>query len=79
MIKDVFKVLGIIVTFLLSVAFFIGIFFGVPALVQWCINSIAQNAHSDFRMSYWLTFACLLVLEMIGGMFRSSSRSSSSI
>ncbi len=78
MIKDVFKLLGVGVLFLLFVALFLGIFFGIPLLVQWCINSIAQNAHSDFRMGYWLTFACWMVLGMIGGMFRSSSRSSSS-
>lgn len=77
MIKDIFKLLGVAVLFLLFVALFLALFFGVPALVQWCINSIAQNAHSDFRMGYWLTFACWLVLGMIGGMFRSSSKSSS--
>lgn len=78
MIKDVFKLLGLAVLAILVIALFLALFFGVPALVQWCINSIAQNAHSDFRMGYWLTFACWLVLGMIGGMFRSSSRSSSS-
>ena len=78
MIKDVFKLLGMAVLFLLFVALFVVIFFGVPALAQWCVNSIAQNAHSDFRMSYWLTFGCWIILSLIGGMFRSSSSSKSS-
>ena len=63
MIKDIFKLLGVAVLLLLFVALFLALFFGVPALVQWCINSIAENAHSDFRMGYWLTFACWMVLE----------------
>lgn len=78
MIKDVFKILGVVVLFVFCAVLFLAIFFGIPALVQWCINSIAQNAHSDFRMGYWLTFVCWLVLGMIGGMFRSSSSSKSS-
>jgi uncharacterized membrane protein HdeD (DUF308 family) len=77
MIKDVFKILGVAVLFLLFVALFLAVFFGIPALVQWCINSIAQNAHSDFRMDYWLTFGCWIVLGLIGGMFRNSNKSSS--
>lgn len=57
-----------------------GVWFVMTALMAWAFqalfNYIALNTnHASSQISYWVAFAIVVLLSMIGGFFRGPSKS----
>jgi ABC-type nickel/cobalt efflux system permease component RcnA len=78
----VFKIFSFGVAGIFVFALWAGIWFGLTALMAWAFqalfNYIAVNTnHASSQITYWVSFAIVVLLSLIGSFFRGSNSSKS--